>query len=162
MAAVGFDQRSSRKVLSAYLACNKQGLKPLPRIFSLPPLTLNPRLGKGPHRAPCGDCHPFKQGFQKIGGPFLSVPTIRMIIFGGPYWGPTIYSNYLCKFDGGKAFTCISVLAKLQKLWKGTSIPQAHGWLSKLWLIWGLYIGIMEKKMETIILLIGYILGLYG
>ena len=33
-------------------------------------------------------------GVPKIRGTFLGVPTIRIIIFGDPYWGPPILGNY--------------------------------------------------------------------
>ena len=33
-------------------------------------------------------------GFPKIGGTFSGVPIIRILVFGGLYWGPSIYGNY--------------------------------------------------------------------
>ena len=33
-------------------------------------------------------------GFPKIGGTFLGVPIIRIIVFWGLYWGPLILGNY--------------------------------------------------------------------
>ena len=34
------------------------------------------------------------EGFPKLGLQFLGVPIIRIIVFGGLYWGPPILGNY--------------------------------------------------------------------
>ena len=34
------------------------------------------------------------RGFPKIGGTLLGVTIIRIIVFGGLYWGPLILGNY--------------------------------------------------------------------
>ena len=42
----------------------------------------------------CGKLRKNKWGFPKIRGTFLGVPIIRIIVFGGLYWGPLIWGNY--------------------------------------------------------------------
>ena len=37
--------------------------------------------------------HMEKWGFPKLGVPFLEVSIIRIIVFGGLYWGPLILGN---------------------------------------------------------------------
>ena len=38
-------------------------------------------------------CH-VRLGFPKIRGTILGVPIIRIIVFGGLYWGPLVLGNY--------------------------------------------------------------------
>ena len=43
----------------------------------------------------------------KVRDTFLGVPTIRIIVFGGLYWGPRIYGNYRLstrRFKGSENF----------------------------------------------------------
>ena len=42
-----------------------------------------------------------KWGFPKIRGTLLGVPIIRIIVFGGLYWGPLILGNYQVAQHGG-------------------------------------------------------------
>ena len=50
-------------------------------------------------------------GFPKIRGTLLGVPVIRIIIFGGLYWGPLILGNYhivLCSHALALATMCLA------------------------------------------------------
>ena len=43
-------------------------------------------------------------GFPKIRGTLLEVPIIRIIVFGGLYWGPLILGNYQMRNNVGDQY----------------------------------------------------------
>ena len=63
-------------------------------------------------------------GFPKLGGTILGVPSIRIIVFEGVYWGPLILGNYHISspmgwgefnFRGGRVLEILEVLGTLPR-----------------------------------------------
>ena len=59
----------------------------LPWPWLWPSSKLQPCFAEAPRSLPHG-------GFPKLGVHFLGVPIIRIIVFGGLYWGTPILGNY--------------------------------------------------------------------
>ena len=53
-------------------------------------------------------------GFPKIRGTILGVPILRIIVFGGLYWGPLILGNYQIQLLKGWGGVVVSFSSELR------------------------------------------------
>ena len=96
------------------------------------------------------------RGFPKLGGTFLGVPIVRIIVFGGLYWGSPILGNYHIVYWG-----CIGIVEKKIKTTKGCTgrkmelyrvIEKRMESAKDYKGIYRGYMRILEKKIETIVM----------
>ena len=104
----------------------------------------------------CNETASYMKGFQKSGS--QAVHTIRIVVYGGCYiFGPTVRGNYHVGLDS--CHHALLASEHLQNWDNGKENGNYKEYRGYIGIIMGYilgYIGIMERKMETITLLAFY------